>query len=223
MSRYTRIQTLSIMKDCGMIPVFYDGNIETAKEIVRACVRGGARAIEFTNRGDFAHEVFAELEKFARAELPEAVLGIGSIVDPYTAALYIQNGAAFIVGPTFNTEVAKLCNRRGIPYSPGCGSATEVSNAYEIGCELVKVFPGSEVGGPGFVKSIKGPMPWVSIMPTGGVSATTESLTEWFKSGVTCVGIGSNLITSEIVKTKDFAKLETKVHETLEIIKGLRK
>lgn len=222
MSRYSRIDTLLAMREVGMIPVFYESNIETAKEIMIACVKGGARVIEFTNRGDFAHEVFAELEKFARAELPEAILGVGSIVDPYTAAIYIQSGANFIVGPTFNPEVAKCCNRRGVPYSPGCGSASEISNAYEMGVEIAKVFPGKEVGGPGFVKSVKGPMPWVSIMPTGGVSPTRESLTEWFKAGVTCVGIGSNLITKEIIKAKDYKTLENNVRETLKIVKEVR-
>lgn len=222
MSRYSRMQTLSLMKEIGMIPVFYESDLEVAKEVMKACVKGGARVIEFTNRGDFAHEVFAELEKFARKELPEAVLGVGSIVEPYTAMLYIQSGANFIVGPTFNEEVATLCNRRGVPYSPGCGSATEVSNALATGVEIVKVFPGKEVGGPGFVKSVKGPMPWTSIMPTGGVSPTRESLTEWFKAGVSCVGIGSNLITKEILKAKDYKSLENNVRETLKIVQEVK-
>ena len=222
MSRYSRMQTLSLMKEIGMIPVFYESDIEVAKDVMKACVKGGARVIEFTNRGDFAHEVFAELEKFARKELPEAVLGVGSIVEPYTAMLYIQSGANFIVGPTFNEEVATLCNRRGVPYSPGCGSATEVSNALATGVEIVKVFPGKEVGGPGFVKSVKGPMPWTSIMPTGGVSPTRESLTEWFKAGVSCVGIGSNLITKEILKAKDYQALENNVRETLKIVQEVK-
>lgn len=222
MAKYSRMETLATMKKVGMIPVFYDSNVETAKDVIRACVKGGARVIEFTNRGDFAHEVFAELEKFVRKELPEAILGIGSIVDPYSAILFIQSGANFIVGPTFNPEVAKICNRRGIPYSPGCGSATEVSDALEMGVEIVKVFPGKEVGGPGFVKSVKGPIPWVSIMPTGGVSPTRESLTEWFKAGVSCVGIGSNLITKEILQNKDYKALEEKVKEVLNIISEVR-
>ncbi|OPZ79196.1 MAG: KHG/KDPG aldolase [Alphaproteobacteria bacterium ADurb.Bin438] len=222
MARYSRIETLVAMKEAGIIPVFYNSDFETAKDIMVACVKGGARVIEFTNRGDFAHEVFAALVKYAAKELPEAILGIGSVVDPYTAAIFIQNGANFIVGPTFNEEVARCCNRRGIPYSPGCGSATEVSNAYEMGVEIVKVFPGKEVGGPGFVKSVKGPMPWVKIMPTGGVSPTKESLTEWFNAGVTCVGIGSNLITKELIKAKDYKTMEAKVKEVVDFVKTLR-
>ncbi|MDR3244156.1 MAG: bifunctional 4-hydroxy-2-oxoglutarate aldolase/2-dehydro-3-deoxy-phosphogluconate aldolase [Elusimicrobiota bacterium] len=222
MARFSRLQVLLKMKEVGVVPVFYDKDIETVKGVAKACLKGGAQVIEFTNRGDFANEVFAELEKWARKEIPDAILGVGSIVDPYTAILFIQSGANFIVGPTFNPEVAKLCNRRGIPYSPGCGSATEASNALELGVEIVKVFPGAEVGGPNFVKSIKGPIPWISIMPTGGVSATKESLEAWFKAGVSCVGIGSNLITKEIVQSKNWALLEENVKKTLEIAKSVR-
>jgi 2-dehydro-3-deoxyphosphogluconate aldolase/(4S)-4-hydroxy-2-oxoglutarate aldolase len=222
MARFSRIETITAMKKVGMIPVFYEKDIETAKGITKGCVKGGANVIEFTNRGDFAHEVFAELVKWTANELPEAVLGVGSILDPYTAILFIQSGANFVVGPTFNPEVAKLCNRRGIPYSPGCGSATEASNALELGVEIVKIFPGAEVGGPNFVKSIKGPIPWISIMPTGGVAPTLDSLTTWFKAGVSCVGIGSNLITKEIIKGKKFDLLEENVKKTLAIIKEIR-
>jgi 2-dehydro-3-deoxyphosphogluconate aldolase/(4S)-4-hydroxy-2-oxoglutarate aldolase len=222
MARFSKLETLLTMKEVGMIPVFYEKDIDIAKSIVKACVKGGAKVVEFTNRGDFANEVFAELSKWSAKELPEAVLGTGSIVDPYTAILFIQSGANFIVGPTFNPEVAKICNRRGIPYSPGCGSASEASNALEAGVDIVKVFPGAEVGGPNFVKSIKGPIPWISIMPTGGVAPTQESLSAWFKAGVSCVGIGSNLITKEIIKEKNFSLLEENVKKTIGIIKEVR-
>jgi 2-dehydro-3-deoxyphosphogluconate aldolase/(4S)-4-hydroxy-2-oxoglutarate aldolase len=222
MARFPRLQVLSKMKEVGVIPVFYDKDIETVKGVVKACVKGGAQVIEFTNRGDFANEVFSELSKWAAKEVPEAILGVGSVIEPYAAILFIQSGANFIVGPTFNPEVAKLCNRRGIPYSPGCGSATEASNALELGVEIVKVFPGAEVGGPNFVKSIKGPIPWISIMPTGGVSATQESLSEWFKAGVSCVGIGSNLITKDIIKAKNWDLLSENVKKTLDIVKAVR-
>jgi 2-dehydro-3-deoxyphosphogluconate aldolase/(4S)-4-hydroxy-2-oxoglutarate aldolase len=223
MARFPRLDVLLKMKEVGMIPVFYDKDIEIVKNVAKACAAGGAKVIEFTNRGDFANEVFSELEKWARKEIPEAILGVGSIVDPYSAALFIQSGANFIVGPTFNPEVAKLCNRRGIPYSPGCGSATEACDALEMGVEIVKVFPGAEVGGPNFVKSIKGPIPWISIMPTGGVSATRESLESWFKAGVSCVGIGSNLITKEIIKSQNWSLLSENIKNTLALIKEIRK
>jgi len=222
MAKFSRLETLLKMKEVGMIPVFYEKDIETAKSIAEACVKGGAQVLEFTNRGDFANEVFAQLVKWAAKELPQAIIGAGSILDPYTASIYIQAGANFIVGPTFNPETAKACNRRGIPYSPGCASPTEASNALELGVEIVKIFPGAEVGGPNFVKSIRGPIPWISIMPTGGVSATKESLDAWFKAGVVCVGIGSNLITKEIVSAKNWVQLEDNVRKTLDLVKAAK-
>ncbi|MDR2708716.1 MAG: bifunctional 4-hydroxy-2-oxoglutarate aldolase/2-dehydro-3-deoxy-phosphogluconate aldolase [Elusimicrobiota bacterium] len=222
MAKFSRLETLLKMKEVGVIPVFYEKDFETAKSIVLACAAGGAKVLEFTNRGDYAHEVFAQLSKWIAKEIEGVIIGVGSIVEPYTAALYIQSGANFVVGPTFNPEVAKLCNRRGIPYSPGCGSATEASNALEYGVEIVKIFPGAEVGGPAFVKSIKGPIPWISIMPTGGVSDTKESLEAWFKAGVSCVGLGSNLVSKDIVAKKDWQGLEEKVKKTIAIVKEIR-
>jgi 2-dehydro-3-deoxyphosphogluconate aldolase/(4S)-4-hydroxy-2-oxoglutarate aldolase len=198
-------------------------DFETAKNIVCACVDGGARCIEFTNRGDRAINVFTQLEEFCANSKPEVVLGVGSIVDAPTAAMYISAGANFVVGPVLDEPTAKLCNSRKIPYSPGCGSATEIHQAETLGVEICKIFPGAEVGGPAFVKGIKGPMPWTDIMPTGGVSPTKESLTAWFEAGVACVGMGSNLITRDLLEKNDFAGITKKVKETLELIAQIRK
>ncbi|MDR3526989.1 MAG: bifunctional 4-hydroxy-2-oxoglutarate aldolase/2-dehydro-3-deoxy-phosphogluconate aldolase [Rhizomicrobium sp.] len=217
-----RMSVLSAMMDQGVIPVFYHPDTEVCINVIQACANGGAKCIEFTNRGDFASHVFLEVNRhFAKAD-PSVIMGVGSIIEAPTAALYIANGTNFVVGPMLNAEVAKLCNRRGIPYSPGCGSATEVSYAQELGCEIVKVFPGSCVGGPEFVKNIKGPMPWTKLMPTGGVDATEESLTKWFKAGIVACGIGSNLITADLLKAKDYAGIEKKVAETIAIIRKIR-
>ena len=180
------------------------------------------RIFEFTNRGDHAVEVFSQLELYCRCELPDLILGVGSIVDPYTAAMYIARGANFVVGPLLNPEVARICNRRKVPYSPGCGSASEISEAEELGCEIIKVFPGAQVGGPAFVKSVLGPCPWVSMMPTGGVDCTEESLKAWFEAGVACVGIGSKLIRKDLIQAGDFDAIRDNVKKTLEIIKKVR-
>jgi len=217
-----RMFVLSTMIDQGVIPVFYHPDAEVCKKVIQACADGGAKCVEFTNRGEFAAHVFYEVTRhFAKAD-PSVIMGVGSVVDAPTAGLYIANGAKFVVGPLTNVEVAKLCNRRKIAYSPGCGSATEIANAEELGCEIVKVFPGGSVGGPDFVKSILGPCPWTKIMPTGGVDCTEESLNQWFKAGVACVGIGSNLITKSLLDAKDYAGVERKVRETIALIRKIR-
>ncbi len=222
MARFSRLKTLTTMIEIGVIPVFYNPDVETSKNIVKACANGGAVCIEMTNRGDGAIDVFRELEKYLIENRQEVILGAGSIIDAPTAAVYISHGANFIVGPLLDEETAILCNKRKIPYSPGCGSVTEIHKAHSLGVEICKVFPAGQVGGPPFVKSVKGPCPWTSIMPTGGVSPTKESLTDWFSAGVTCVGIGSKLITKEIIKNKDYRKLTSEVRRVINLIKEIR-
>jgi 2-dehydro-3-deoxyphosphogluconate aldolase / (4S)-4-hydroxy-2-oxoglutarate aldolase len=222
MSRYKRLDVLCMMKQIGMIPVFYHADFEVAKNVICACADGGARLVEFTNRGDRAINIFTQLEEFCTTHKPDVVLGVGSIVDAPTAAMYIAAGANFVVGPCLDEDTAKLCNSRKIPYSPGCGSATEIHRAEMLGVEICKIFPGQEVGGPGFVKMIKGPCPWTDIMPTGGVSPTKESLTAWFEAGVACVGMGSNLITKELLDKKNYAGITKKVNQTIKLIGQIR-
>ncbi len=221
MARFDKIAVLEKMKTTGMVPVFYNSDPEVAKKVLKACYDGGVRAFEFTNRGDFAHEVFAQIVKYAALECPEMAVGAGSIVDPATAALYIQLGACFIVGPMFNPEVARICNRRLVPYSPGCGTVTEVGTAQEAGCDLCKVFPG-DVLGPAFVKSLMAPMPWSKIMVTGGVEPSEENLRTWFKAGVFCVGMGSKLFPADKVKNADWGYVTDKCKEALEYIANAR-
>ena len=222
MARYTRLQTVSAMKEIGLIPVFYNPDFEIVKKIACACADGGARAIEFTNRGDRAVNVFTQLAQFRDAERPDMILGVGSVCDAGTAAMYINAGADFVVGPLLDEDTAKTCNARKIPYSPGCGTVTEIHQAHCLGVEICKIFPGAQVGGPAFVKAVKGPMPWTELMPTGGVSPTQESLTEWFSAGIACAGMGSKLITKELVAAGDFAAITRKVKETIAQIAQIR-
>lgn len=222
MARFTRLQTLNAVYDVGVIPLFFNPDIEVCMGVMHALSEGGARVVEFVNRGDFAHEVFAELEKYCRGSLPDLILGAGSVVDDATAGIFIQSGANFIVGPLFNPEVARLCNRRKIAYIPGCATTTEISAAHETGCEIVKVFPAGEVGGPAYVKNILAPMPWTSIMPTGGVKPTEASMSEWFAAGAVCVGMGSALITKDLVQKKDFGTLAANVRTTVGLARKLR-
>lgn len=211
MAKYTRIDVVLKMKESGIVPVFYHKDPVICRNVIKSCFEGGIKVFEFTNRGDFAHELFSDLNKWAEKEVPGIIMGAGSVVDQATAALYIQLGANFIVSPVMNPEMAKICNRRKILWIPGCGTLSEINQAEELGAEIVKIFPGSSVGGPDFVKAIKGPCPWTSIMPTGGVEPTVENLREWFEAGVTCVGIGSNLISKELIQKKDWKGLTKRV------------
>ncbi|SHM46481.1 2-dehydro-3-deoxyphosphogluconate aldolase / (4S)-4-hydroxy-2-oxoglutarate aldolase [Chryseobacterium carnipullorum] len=222
MARFTRIEVALKVKETGIVPVFYHADAEIGKNILKACYDGGTRVFEFTNRGDFAHEVFAELVKYSAQELPEMILGVGSVVDAGTASLYIQNGTNFIVAPVLNPEVAKVCNRRKISWMPGCGSVSEISYAEELGAEIVKIFPATQVGGPEFIKAVKGPMPWSNIMPTGGVLPTKENLSEWISAGAYCVGLGSQLFVKNENGEYDYEKITETVANSIQIIKELR-
>jgi 2-dehydro-3-deoxyphosphogluconate aldolase/(4S)-4-hydroxy-2-oxoglutarate aldolase len=217
MARFTRIEVFTKMKETGIVPVFYHRDPSICRNVIKASAEAGVRVFEFTNRGDYAHELFSELIKWAAKETPDLIMGAGSVVDAPTASLYIQLGANFIVSPVLNPEMAKVCNRRKILWSPGCGTLTEINYAEELGAEIVKIFPGSCVGGPDFVKAVKGPCPWTNIMPTGGVEPTLESLREWFNAGITCVGIGSNLITKEIIKKNDWEGLTKRISAAIKI------
>jgi 2-dehydro-3-deoxyphosphogluconate aldolase / (4S)-4-hydroxy-2-oxoglutarate aldolase len=217
-----RMAVLAAMIDQGVIPVFDHPDPEVCVQVIQACANGGAKCFEFTNRGDFASGVFAEVARhFARAD-HSVILGAGSIVDAPTAALYIANGARFVVGPLLNPEVARLCNRRKVAYSPGCATPTEIGQAEELGCEIVKLFPGAAAGGPGFVRAVLGPMPWTRIMPTGGVEMTEESLRAWFAAGVVAVGAGSGLILPERLKAHDYKGLEDHVRASVELARRIR-
>ena len=221
MAKFDKIAVLQKIGATGMVPVYYNGDLETAKQVVKACYDGGVRAFEFTNRGDFAHEVFGELVKWADQACPELALGAGTVVDPATATLYIQLGANFIVCPLFNPDVAPVCNRRLVPYCPGCGTVSEVGKAQELGSDLTKVFPG-DVYGPKFVKDMMAPCPWSKIMVTGGVAPTRENLEGWFKAGAYCVGMGSKLFPKDVVAAKNWSYITDKCRECLDIIKEVR-
>jgi len=221
MAQYSRIEVATVMKETGMVPLFYHPDLEVSKKVLKACYDGGARLMEFTARGDFAHEVFGELTKYAIAELPGMVMGVGSVTDGAAASRFMALGANFIVTPVLREDIAIACNRRKVLWSPGCGTLTEITRAEELGCEIVKLFPG-DIYGPQFVKGIKGPQPWTSIMPTGGVSPTKENLEAWFNAGVTCVGMGSKLMSKHENGEFNYKAIEAKVKESLDIINKVR-
>ncbi|MBO0324102.1 bifunctional 4-hydroxy-2-oxoglutarate aldolase/2-dehydro-3-deoxy-phosphogluconate aldolase [Muricauda sp. CAU 1633] len=220
--RFSRIEVVQVMEKTGLVPLFYHQDIDIAKNVVKACYDGGARLLEFTHRGLFAQEVFNELSKYCAVNCPDMILGVGSVTDAATASHYMNIGASFVVTPVFREDIAIVCNRKKILWSPGCGSLTEIAKAEEYGCEVVKLFPG-DVYGPGFIKAAKAPQPWTKIMPTGGVDTSEENLKAWFDAGATCVGMGSKLITKEIVADKNYNLLENKVKEVMTIINSIRK
>jgi 2-dehydro-3-deoxyphosphogluconate aldolase/(4S)-4-hydroxy-2-oxoglutarate aldolase len=222
MARFMRLEAINTLLDTGLVPLFYNADLEISIELASACARAGAKVIEFTNRGELAYPVFTELVRhFAKAD-SSIILGVGSIIDAPTGALYIASGANFIVGPSFNPEIAKLCNRRKILYMPGCATETEISTAEEYGAEICKIFPGETVGGPAFVKGVMAPCPWHRLMPTGGVDATEASVSEWIKAGAAAVGMGSKLITPQAVKDKDYDGITKKASECLEWVRKAR-
>ena len=221
MAQYSRIQVINKIMELRMVPLFYHSDFQVAKNILQACYNGGARLIEFTNRGDFAIEVFSKLIKFASKELPGMIVGIGSVTDSAAASQYMLLGANFVVTPVLREDIAIVCNRRKVLWIPGCGSLSEIAKAEEMGCEFIKLFPGN-VYGPDFIKSVKAPQPWSSIMPTGGVSIEQSNLLGWFKAGADCVGLGSKLISKEILINQDFKKLEKNVLDTLQFIQKIK-
>ncbi len=223
MARFTRIQVVLKMMETGMIPIFYNSEISVCKKIVGACYEGDVRVIELTNRGDYANEIFTELNKYVAKEFPDMVLGIGTIIDSATAALYIQLGANFIVSPVLKEDIAVVCNRKKILWIPGCATLTEISKAEELGAEIIKIFPAQEVGGPKFIANIKAPCPWTSVMATGGIDLSDDSFKEWFNAGVTCVGMGSKLITKEILENANYSQLTANCKEALRIISKYKK
>lgn len=222
MAQFSRLEVLNTVTGQGLVPLFYNANIEKSKQVAKALADGGCRVLEFTNRGDFAIEVFSALVKYCMSDVPELIVGIGSVDDAPTAALYIAHGANFIVGPTFNVEIARLCNRHKIPYMPGCATLNEIATAEEWGVEIVKLFPGNTSGGPEFVKAIKAPRPWTTIMPTGGVGNDEANLREWFSAGVVAVGMGSKLVRSDLLAKDDYATISQLAEESLSRIKAIR-
>jgi 2-dehydro-3-deoxyphosphogluconate aldolase/(4S)-4-hydroxy-2-oxoglutarate aldolase len=222
MARFKRLEVYNKIVDTGIIPVFYNKDVNTCKKIIKACYEGGARIFEFTNRGNFAHEVFSDISHFVTENLPDMVIGVGSVVDGATASLYIQLGADFIVSPVLKEDMAIVCNRRKIPWMPGCGTLTEIAKAEELGAEIVKIFPASQIGGPSFIKNIKGPCPWTNILPTGGVKPTEENLSEWFNAGAFCVGMGSQLFVKTEDNEFDYPGIVQNMKTSIEVYKKIR-
>lgn len=213
--------TLKLLNQVGVLPLFYHSDIEIAKEVINASYRGGARAFEFTNRGENAFTVFTELVAYTKESLPGLSMGIGTIYDAETAQKFIDAGTDFIVTPCLNPAVGYACAKANIPWIPGVSTLTEIYNAQQAGAEVVKLFPGDVVGSK-FIKAIRGPMPNVKIMVTGGVQPTAESINEWFGAGAYAVGLGSNLFPKDVIAEGNYAWIEQKVAESIALVTKFR-
>lgn len=203
-----RILVYQTLLQTRLLPLFFSADIETSQKVAKACADGGAKLLEFTNRGEGALEVFKGLKAYLQKKQIPLILGAGSIIDAPTAALFVANGADFIVGPSHEVEISRFCNRRKIAYIPGCQTIKEISLAEEYGAEVVKVFPGSCIGGPEFITSVLGPMPWSKLLPTGGVEPEKESIQSWLKAGAAAVGMGSKLVRKDWIRNNQYQKIE---------------
>lgn len=222
MARFDRLTVLNTIINTGLMPIFYHSEADVAGRVVTALVAGGARVVEFTHRGDFAHEVFGQLVKATRNSDPPAILGVGTIMDAPTAALYLALGASFVVGPTLSPEVAQLCNRRKVAYLPGCSSVTEISQAEALGVEIVKVFPAMSIGGPEFIRAVLGPCPWTRTLVTGGIKVSRESVQSWLQAGASVIGLGSELIRQDWIQAGHYEAITLRTAEILGWIREVR-
>ena len=222
MSRFSRLDVYQRMLDEGLVPILVQAEPETAGQALAAVAEGGTTVCEFTNRSPQAPEAFRVAAAHASRHLPQMILGAGSIVDELTAAIYIAHGARFIVGPSFNERVARLCNRRRIAYLPGCQTATEIATAEEMGAEIIKLFPARAVGGADFIRQILGPSPATRLLPTSIGEVSAPALATWFEAGACCVGIGGEAIPPDRIAAGDFAAVSRRVAEVREMVRQAR-
>ena len=222
MAAHAKDQVLTTISREGVVPVFYDADVEVAKAVARRLVAGGLSTIEFTNRGDGAVRVFAELIAWARSDLPELLVGMGTVTQAATAVHALDLGADFVFAPGLSADVAAVCHERNVPYVPGCGTVSEIQAAYRLGCDMVKLFPADAIGGPAFLKAVRAPCPWVRAVPTGGVEPTVESLGAWYDAGAPAVGMGSKLLTRDLISSADWDGLERQVAATVQAVAAAR-
>ncbi len=219
----TKVQVLDQINQTPFFVFFSHGDLDVCEKVARACYDGGIRILEFTNRGKGAHDVFAELQPWIRSEFPDLMFGAGTIYHARDADLYINTGADFIVSPAVDEGVADACNRNNILWIPGCLTPTEIHRAEGLGASIIKIFPVVATGGPDYIRAMHGPSPHTRFMPTGQLKPSEDSLKPWLEAGAYCVGLGSGLVTREIIKSGNFSKLTRLCAETLQIIYNHRK
>ena len=213
---------LATIERDGVVPVFNDADVDITKQVARCIVAGGLSTFEFTNRGEDALEVFAEFITWAGVELPDLIVGVGTVTEPVAAEQAIDLGAGFVFAPSLSSAVAAVCSSRDVPYVPGCGTVTEIQTAYELGCHMVKLFPADSLGGPAFLNAVRAPCPWVRAIPTGGVEPTVASMEPWFDAGAPAVGIGSKLLPKDLVAAGDWDAIEQRIAAAVAAVEQAR-
>jgi 2-dehydro-3-deoxyphosphogluconate aldolase/(4S)-4-hydroxy-2-oxoglutarate aldolase len=218
--KFSQDDIVGVMRNTGIVPLFTHDHAAEAQQVVEAAYRGGIRAFEFTNRRSNSFEIFSHLVS-QRKKFPDLMLGIGTVMDPETTRKFIDAGADFIISPVLKPEMAVVCKAHNVPWIPGCATLTEIVTAKEHGAAVIKVFPGSVLG-PGFVSAIMPVVPDLRLMITGGVEPSRENLAAWFKSGAMCVGMGSQLFTSDILQSRNWDLLSEKVAHALKLVSEIR-
>lgn len=210
---------LSSIVSQGILPLFFNEDAVVSLEIIRTLYKAGIRVIEYTNRGKEALDNFKALKKAANREMPGLFLGIGTIKNVSDAEAFIDAGADFIVSPIVNPEVGKVASKHKLLWIPGCMTPTEIYLAQKNGADLIKIFPANVVG-PGFISSVRELFPGQLFIPTGGVELEAKNINSWFHAGVCAVGMGSKLISKQIMDKREYAKLYTDTVRAIELVKA---
>lgn len=205
----------------GILPLYFNSSEEVSLEVLKAIYRAGIRATEYTNRGDAALANFKKMVALRNAEMPDLLLGVGTIKNMQHAKDYMAAGADFLVSPGYVPDVAAYCVANDIFFGPGCMTPGEIIAAENAGIKFIKIFPGNILGIE-FLTTIKDIFPKLLFMPTGGVDTTKENIEAWFKAGVCAVGMGSKLVSKKLMEAKDYATIESETKKVLELIQSIK-
>lgn len=217
--KFTKAQLYAKINEVPIMPLFNHPDLAVSKAAVKACYDGGIRVFEYTNRGEGAALIFAELVKYIRQELPEMAIGIGTVFNAEEAEYFVDLDTDFIVQPIMNPTVGDVCHKHKIAWMPGVMTVTELYNAQQAGADIIKIFP-ANVLGTAFIKALIAPMPHAKVMVTGGVEPNEENIRGWFSAGVTAVGMGSQLFPKDVLATKNYQQIENVVKKCVALVKS---
>lgn len=212
---------LTLIPEQGILPLFFTKDPEVSVNVLKALYSAGIRTVEYTNRGEAALENFKKMKAVCNAELSGMYLGVGTIKDGDTAKKFIDAGADYIISPGLVKSVAKVADKNNMLWIPGCMTPSEIIRAETLGAKVIKLFPGNILG-PAFLSAVKELFPGLLFMPTGGVDLDKDNIAGWFKAGVCAVGMGSKLISKQLLEKKDYTKIEELTKQAMEIVRSVR-